>query len=181
MSSVVIKDCKQNGHGTTINTAISRKIATLLGFAFVDDADLITTASNAHTSGTEMIHNMQALMTHWCGCVRDTGGSITPIKTRWFLISFFWTNAHTSGTEMIHNMQVLETHWCGCIRATGGSITPVKTRWFLISFFWGRELIGNMRQKILSWVTSRSQMKKATSALSPVKSPQLRSSLLVYL
>ena len=89
MSSVLIKDCKQNGHGTTIITAISRKIASLLGFAFVDNADLTTAASYAHTSGTEMIHKMQALMTHWCGCIRVTGGYIAPIKTRWFLISFF--------------------------------------------------------------------------------------------
>ena len=53
MSIIVIKDCKQNGHGTTIITAISRKIASLLGFAFVDDANLTTAASNAQTSGTE--------------------------------------------------------------------------------------------------------------------------------
>ena len=133
MSSVVIKDCKRNGHGTTIITAISRKIASLLGFAFVDDADLTTAASNAQTSGTEMIHRMQALMTHWCGCIRATGGYIAPVKTKWFLISFF-----------------------------------------------GRELIGNTRQKILSRATSRSQMKKATSILSPGKSLQLRSSLWVH-
>ena len=30
-------------------------------------------------------------MTHWCGCIRATGGYIAPVKTRWFLISFFWT------------------------------------------------------------------------------------------
>ena len=89
MSSVIIKDCKRNGHGTTIITAISRKIASILGFAFVDNADLTTAASNAHTSVTEMIHKMHALMTHWCGCIRAIGGYIAPVKTRWFLISFF--------------------------------------------------------------------------------------------
>ena len=82
MSSVVIKDCKRNGHATSIITAISRKIASLLGFMFVDDADLTTAASNAHTTGTEMIEKMQALMTHWCGCIRATGGYIAPAKTR---------------------------------------------------------------------------------------------------
>ena len=58
ISSVVIKDCKRNGHTTIITTAISRKVASLLGFMFVDDADLTTAASNAHTSGTEMIQKM---------------------------------------------------------------------------------------------------------------------------
>ena len=58
ISSVVIKDFKQNGHGTTSITAISTKIASLLGFALVNGADLINAASNAHTSGTEMVHKM---------------------------------------------------------------------------------------------------------------------------
>ena len=83
--------CTGMRHCTTIITAISRKISPLLGFAFVDDTDLTTAASNAQTFGTELIHRMQALMTHWCGCIRATGGYIAPAKTRWFLISFFWT------------------------------------------------------------------------------------------
>ena len=89
MSSVGIKDCKRNSHGRTRITAISGKIASLLGFDFINDADLVTVARNARTSGTEMIQKMQALMTHWCGCIRATGGYIVPAKTRWFLISFF--------------------------------------------------------------------------------------------
>ena len=66
----------------------------LLGFAFVDDADLVTAANNAYTSGVEMIQKMQALMTEWCGCICTTGGLIAPAKTRWFLVSFFWTGAN---------------------------------------------------------------------------------------
>ena len=27
----------------------------------------------------------------WCECIRATGGLIAPAKTRWFLVSFFWT------------------------------------------------------------------------------------------
>ena len=60
---------------------------------FVDDADLTTAADNAKTSGTEMIQKMQALMTHWCGCIRATGGYSAPNKTRWFLISSYWTGS----------------------------------------------------------------------------------------
>ena len=86
MSSVVIKTCKQKGHSTTITTPISKKIASLLGFASVDDTDLVTAARNVCTSGVEMIQKIQALMTEWCGCIRATGGYIAPAKTRWFLI-----------------------------------------------------------------------------------------------
>ena len=38
-----------------------------------------------------MIQKIQALITDWCGCIRATGGYIVHAKTRWFLISFFWT------------------------------------------------------------------------------------------
>ena len=93
MSSVVIKICKQKEHGTTITIPISKKIASLLRFAFVDDADLVTAARNTCTSDVEMIQKMQALMTEWCGCIRATGGYIAPAKTRWFLI-FFWTGTN---------------------------------------------------------------------------------------
>ena len=64
ISSIIFKDCKRRGHCTTIITAITRKVCSLLGFAFVDDADLTMAASDAQTSSTEMIHRMQALMTH---------------------------------------------------------------------------------------------------------------------
>ena len=97
MSNVVIKDCKRNRYGTTISTAISRKITSLLGFVFVDNADLTTAASIAHTSKSEMIYKMQVLMTHLCGCIRATGGYIALTKTRWFLTSFSF------GQELIRN------------------------------------------------------------------------------
>jgi len=90
MSTIIIKTCKRKGHSTTIKTLISKKIVLLLGFAFVDNADLITAANNAYTSGLEIIQKMQALMTEWCGSIRATGGVIAPAKSRWFLVSFFW-------------------------------------------------------------------------------------------
>ena len=75
-------------HGTTIITAISRTVVSLIGFAFVDDTDLVTGANDAHTSSEMMIEQMQALMTNWCGGIRATGGLIAPTKTIWFAIAF---------------------------------------------------------------------------------------------
>ena len=69
---------------------MSRTKVSLLGFAFVDDADLVSTANDVHTSGEEMIEKMQALMTNWCGEIRASGGLIAAAKTRWFLLCSFW-------------------------------------------------------------------------------------------
>ena len=90
ISTIIIKCYKRKGHNFTIITPISNRTVSLLGFSFVDDADLVTVANNDYQSGGEMIQKMQAFMTDWCGCIRVTGGLIAPTKTRWFLVSFFW-------------------------------------------------------------------------------------------
>ena len=90
ISTIIIKMCKRRGHGTTITTTMSRTEVSLLGFAFVDDADLVSATNNVHTTGKEMIAKMQALMTDWCGGIRATGGLIAAAKTRWFLLSSYW-------------------------------------------------------------------------------------------
>ena len=90
ISTIIIKNCKRKDHETTITTPISKKIVSLLRLAFVDDADLVTTAKNAYQSGVEMIKKMQVLMTKCCGCICAAGGLIASVKTRWFLVSFFW-------------------------------------------------------------------------------------------
>ena len=63
-------------------------ILTLIGFAFVDDADLAQAASEQGTSGEEMIEEFQDFMRRWKGGIRATGGAICPNKTKWFLINY---------------------------------------------------------------------------------------------
>ena len=89
ISTIIIKKCKK-GHGTTITTPTSKKILPFFGFAFVYNADLVTTANKAYKSDAEMIQKMQTLMTKWCDCIPTTGGPIASAKTRWLLVSFFW-------------------------------------------------------------------------------------------
>ena len=81
--------CKAARHGMTVMTSISKNVFSFMGFAFVDDADLIAGADDVNTTGPEMIACFQALMTCWNGGVRATGGLIAPEKTRWFLLSFY--------------------------------------------------------------------------------------------
>ena len=67
ITTILIKMCKMKRHGTTIITAISKTVVSLVGFSYVDNADLVTAANNAYTSGEAMIKKMQSLMTDWCG------------------------------------------------------------------------------------------------------------------
>ena len=90
ISSIIFKMCKARGYGMNMTTAISKQEISFMGFAFVDDADLVTGAEDVNTSGATMIARFQAMMTCWNGGIRATGGLIAPEKTRWFLLSFFW-------------------------------------------------------------------------------------------
>lgn len=80
ISTILFKICKIKGHGMTIVTAISKTVVSPLGFAFVDNGDLVSGADNAHTSGETTIEQFQDLMTCWSDGIRATGGLIVSHK-----------------------------------------------------------------------------------------------------
>ena len=79
-------------------TPISRNVISFMGFAFVDDADLIAGAEDVNTSGATMIARFQAMMTCWNDGIRAICGLIAPEKTRWFLLSFFFGTGRIGNT-----------------------------------------------------------------------------------
>ena len=83
--------CKVKGYGMNVTTPISKQDDSLLGFAFVDNLDLVSGANDVHTAGTTMITHFEALMISWNGGIRTTDGLIVPEKTHWFLIALFGT------------------------------------------------------------------------------------------
>ena len=88
ISSVVIDMCKEAGHDIEIATAITKMILSLMGFAFVDNADLAQAAPDQDTSKAEMINDFQEFMERWEGGIRASGGAICQNKTKWFLIDY---------------------------------------------------------------------------------------------
>ena len=54
-----------------------------MGFAFVDDADLMAGAKEVNTPGATIIMRFQAKMTSWNGGIRASGDLVAPEKTQW--------------------------------------------------------------------------------------------------
>ena len=77
-------------HGLILLAAITRVLLTIIGFAFVDDADLVDGAQSVHTRGEDLIADFQAALSRWCGLLWTTGGLIVPCKSKWWLIDFEW-------------------------------------------------------------------------------------------
>ena len=90
ISPIIFKMCKAKGHGINATTAISKQEISFMGFAFVDDIDLVADAEDVNTPGATMIARFQAITTCWNGGIRISGGLIVPEKTQWFWISFYW-------------------------------------------------------------------------------------------
>jgi hypothetical protein len=90
VSTPVLNMLCSSGLGATFLSALSKISTTLVGFAFVDDTDLITSGPNI--SLNKVLHQIQESLTAWEGGIHATGSAIEPLKSHWYLIDFKWVN-----------------------------------------------------------------------------------------
>ena len=92
ISVVLIQIMSSMGFGALFLAAITATQLQLMGFAFVDDTDLLHTAPDVDTPATACLHLFQAAIDCWEGCLRVTGGGIHPGKDKsfWCLIDHKW-------------------------------------------------------------------------------------------
>jgi hypothetical protein len=76
----------EKGLGAKFRSALSNESTTLVGYAFVDDTDLVT--SDPGGSKEKIIQKMQHSLDAWEGGLRATGGAIVLEKSHWYLIEF---------------------------------------------------------------------------------------------
>jgi hypothetical protein len=76
VSTPVLNMLRAEGKGATFVSAITRLPTTLVGFAFVDDTDLVTSGPNMSTD--EVCKKIQESLTAWEGGIRATGGASNP-------------------------------------------------------------------------------------------------------
>jgi hypothetical protein len=82
------------GNGGIFVEPISGKVSHTVGFAFVDDTDLIELDLREHITTQQTMENMQDSITRWEGGLKATGGAIVPTKSWVYPISF---NFNTDG------------------------------------------------------------------------------------
>jgi hypothetical protein len=99
VSTPVLEMMRKNGHGAVFRLAISGASIKLVGFAFVDDSDIIQTASELDGDIDELLFAAQQGLDCFVGGMSATGGQVSapggqvnPKKCWWYLINFVWTN-----------------------------------------------------------------------------------------
>jgi hypothetical protein len=86
VSTPVLNMLRSNGLGAQFLLSVSLHTTELVGYAFVDDTDLVVL--KPEMSATEAHRSMQSSLTAWEGGIRATGGAIIPEKSHWYLVEF---------------------------------------------------------------------------------------------
>jgi hypothetical protein len=90
VSTPVLEMLRKNGFGATFEFAISGGSVRLVGFAFVDDSDIIQTAATLDEHGSVLNARAQEAIDNFVFGMRATGGEVQPIKCWWYQIEFVW-------------------------------------------------------------------------------------------
>ena len=95
VSSPLLQILKEEGFGTFFKAGISKNEIRLVGYAFVDDTDLIQTSQYPTQPFQRVLEQAQQELDLWEGLVRATGGALSIDKSRWWAVDFAW---HEDGT-----------------------------------------------------------------------------------
>ena len=88
VSSKMIKMLHTLGLASVLITPISGTSLSIVGFAYVDDSDLIAFSHKHDIHAT--VTQMQKIVNAWERAAKVTGGAIAPLKCWWYLVAFEW-------------------------------------------------------------------------------------------
>jgi hypothetical protein len=90
ISSPILEIMHKRGQCTDFKAFISGEELKIVGFAFVDDKDLLRASSVGRKTCGEVAQEMQQGLDLWEGLLKATGGALVPEKSYWYLIDFKW-------------------------------------------------------------------------------------------
>jgi hypothetical protein len=95
VSTPIFNMIRGQGCGSFFESAITREGLNFVGFAFVDDTDLV--ASNfKNLTGDQVVQEIQLALSAWQGGLAASGGALAPEKSHWYFVDFKWQNGSAS-------------------------------------------------------------------------------------
>jgi hypothetical protein len=91
LSSPLLNLLRSKGFGCEFRTPFSNEPIKFVGYAFVDDTDVIVSHASME-SYLEASQTLQKAVDTWEGGLKATCGAIVPEKTFWYLIDFSWSS-----------------------------------------------------------------------------------------
>lgn len=93
VSTVLLGILREQGYGSTMISTITKQAILLVGFAFVDDNNLVKIGTDS-TTIQEIAEGMQEMLNVWQGTLSATAGALAPDKSWYTPIDFYWIDGH---------------------------------------------------------------------------------------
>jgi hypothetical protein len=90
ISTAILNLVRTKNAGGSFRAPITKELKEIVGFAFVDNTDLIIARPHEQQEATAVLQQMQMLLQAWEGGIGSSGGQLEPTKTFWYLIDFEW-------------------------------------------------------------------------------------------
>ena len=84
LSSIIFDVLHKRGFAVEFCTTVSKEVFKLVGFAYVDDSDLLTIGSDP----IEVLTSMQQLINSWGELMDVTWGSLSVEKSWWYMLEY---------------------------------------------------------------------------------------------
>ncbi len=94
VSSPLLNVLREKGYGCEIKCPLSSEYFRFVGYAFVDDTDLIQSQLNENP--IQAMSLLQEAIDTWEASLKATCGALVPEKTVWWLVSFKWSGTSWS-------------------------------------------------------------------------------------
>ena len=105
VSSIIFEILHKRGFAVPFCTSISQEVFKLVGFAYVDDSDLIQTGTNP----IEVLASMQRLINTWGSLIDVTGGALSVEKSWWYMVDYIWTRGKWKATNAGQDLDLFAT------------------------------------------------------------------------
>ena len=105
ISSIIFEVLHKRGFAVKFCTSISKEIFKLVGFAYVDDSDLLQIGSDP----VEVLSSMQRLINSWSDLMEVTGGSLSIEKSWWYMIDYVWKLGKWNAVDSTLDLDLVAT------------------------------------------------------------------------
>ena len=95
--------------GSSFQSSLSMSKLDFVGYAFVDDTDLVASHYN-NFSGPQVVADIQRSLSAWQGAIQASGGAIVPEKSHWYFVDFTWTQGNASYKKVKSTPGILQVH-----------------------------------------------------------------------
>jgi hypothetical protein len=112
ISTPLFNMLRSEGCGLHLLSSISKEPLHFVGYAYVDDTDLVSLKSLTQSESTTF-NDIQFSVDAWSGALNTSGGALVPSKCHWYLVSFQWRNGlpvYKTPNQMRFRLTVKDTH-----------------------------------------------------------------------